>query len=295
MFDNLPAGFALIKSSWNVLRTDKKLLLFPMISGVACLLVLATFVLPFALHPEWLKFAREIHEVDDEEVITQVVPLWIYGVFFAYYVVNYFVIVFCNAALISCALIRFNGGEPTLKDGFDAALNRLPQILGWAILSATIGVILKAIENTHERVGEFISGILGTAWTVITYFVVPVLVVEKVNPFQAVSRSLDLLHKTWGTALVGKLGIGFVLALLMIPGVVGVMAGFMLAAQHGVLGLAVAGLGIVYLIGWMAASSALNGIFVGALYQYAAFGEVPNGFDRGDMDRAFAGKAPNHF
>src|SRR5439155_1726273 len=92
--------------------------------------------------------------------------LWTYPVAFAFYFCNYFVIVFCNSALISCALMRFNGQEPTLADGFGAAWSRLPQIAAWALVSATVGILLKAIENAHERAGQTVSFILGTAWTI---------------------------------------------------------------------------------------------------------------------------------
>src|SRR5436309_5877657 len=93
---------------------------------------------------------------------------WAWLVAFAFYFCTYFVIIFCNAALISCALMRFNGQEPTLGDGFRAAASRLPQIIAWALVSATVGLILKVIENAHEKVGEIISAVIGTAWSVIT-------------------------------------------------------------------------------------------------------------------------------
>src|SRR5206468_4089381 len=111
------------------------------------------------------------------------VPVWVWPVTFAYYFCSYFVIIFCNSALVSCALMRFNGQETSIGAGFQAAFARLPQILAWSLVSATVGVLLKVIESAHEKVGEFISAILGTAWTVLTYFVVPVLVVEKLGPF----------------------------------------------------------------------------------------------------------------
>src|SRR5436309_12070400 len=102
---------------------------------------------------------------------------WAWLVAFAFYFCTYFVIIFCNAALISCALLRFNGQNPTLGDGFRAAFARLPQIFAWALVSATVGVLLKLIEQAHEKVGEFVAGLLGTAWSILTYFVVPVMVV----------------------------------------------------------------------------------------------------------------------
>src|SRR5262249_58757603 len=135
-------------------------------------------------------------------------PPCLYAVGFAYYFCTSFVIVFFNAALIGCALLKFAGQPATLGDGLRAAGSRLPQIAAWALVSATVGVILKAIENANQKAGEIISAVLGTAWSILTFFVVPVLVVEKVGPFQAVARSVSILRKAWGEALFGGIGLG---------------------------------------------------------------------------------------
>ena len=121
------------------------------------------------------------------------------------------VTIFCNSALLGCAFLRFNGENPTVGDGFRTAFARLPQIFAWALVSATVGLLLKLVEQAHEKVGQFVASLLGTAWSIMTYFVVPVLVVEKTGPMEAVSRSVALLKKTWGEALVGRMGIGLVL------------------------------------------------------------------------------------
>src|SRR5262249_5759623 len=152
-------------------------------------------------------------------------PVWVYAVSFAFYFCTYFVIIFCNSALVSCAMLRFNGETPRLSDGFRVAMARLPQIFAWAVVSATVGVLLKVIENVHEKVGEIVASILGTVWSVVTFFVVPILVVEKVGPFTAISRSVSLLKKTWGEALVGNMGLNFILFLLFIPIILVFIAG----------------------------------------------------------------------
>ena len=284
MFERLSASFALASSSWQVLRTDKKLIVFPLLSGLSCLLVLAAFVLPFVAQPQWLQAVIDAVDADGQP------PSWVYPVLFAYYFCNYFVIIFFNAALVSCALIRFNGEEPTLGDGLAAACRSLPQILAWALVSATVGLLLKVVESAHERIGEIISAILGTAWTVMTYFVVPVLVVERVGPFTAIGRSLSILRHTWGEALVGRLGLGFFLFLLALPGILLLLAGLAVCTQVFAVGVALVVVAALYLLLAAAAGSALQGIFVGALYEYAARGQVPAGFDGRSIERAFGAK-----
>jgi len=168
MFERMSSGFSLARSSWDVLRKDKKLLLFPLLSGIGCVLVLISFLVPTVVLAQNGVLANQNGD-----------PNWaILGpLVFAYYLVNYFVVIFCNAALVHCALMHFNGEEPTLGDGFRAAGARFPQILAWAAVSATVGLLLKAIENAREKAGQIVSAVLGTVWTAMTVFVVPVLVV----------------------------------------------------------------------------------------------------------------------
>jgi hypothetical protein len=281
MFERISNSFSLARSSWEVLLRDKKLVLFPVISSLGCLLVLVSFAVPLTVVA--LRGGIEIPEDAPP-------PWWTYVVAFAFYFCNYFVIVFCNAALISCALLRFSGEEPTLGDGFGAAAARLPQIFAWSLVSATVGVILKAIENAHEKAGEFISAILGTAWTVVTFFVVPVLVVEKVGPFEAVKRSVSLLKRTWGEALVGHWGLGFFMLLLALPGILLVFAAVALMSKILAAGVVLLVVAILYLCACGAISSALNTIFLASLYQYASFKTVPAGFDREVLEGAFTSK-----
>ncbi len=282
MFDRLSASYGLALSSWRVLLQDKKLIVFPVLSGLACLLVLASFAAPFVARPQWLDF------LDPDG--NKPVPWWAYVVLFAFYFCNYFVIVFFNAALVSCALLRFNGEEPTLGDGLRAAARRMPQILAWALVSATVGMLLKAVENAHQKLGEIISMVLGTAWTVMTYFVVPVLVVEKLGPFAAVQRSIALLRQTWGEALVGRLGLGLFLFLLFLPVVLLAVAGGLLCTQVPAAGVAVLVLAAVYFVLWLAVSEALKVIFLSAIYNYASRGAAPDGFDGAALAGAFGRK-----
>src|SRR5262245_20188435 len=242
-------------SSWRVLVADKKLVLFPVFSGIAALIVLISFAAPIGV---LAANGVDILPQTDADGNPTGVPIWYYVVAFAFYFCNYFVIIFFNSALISCALMRFNGQESTLGDGLRAASARLPQILAWAAVAATVGVILKAIENSNRRVGYFISAILGTAWTVMTFFVVPVLVVEKTGPFAAIGRSLSLLKKTWGEALVGHIGLGFFKFLIVLPGFLILVVGFFLVSSAPPVGLVVIGLGVLYLLGAAAVGATLD-------------------------------------
>jgi Family of unknown function (DUF6159) len=279
MFERISRGIELTKQSLQVLREEKSLLVFPLFSGIACMIVFASFALPL-----WA--SGYFQGVLDDGKIPQD-PL-AYIVLFLFYFVNYFVIVFFNSALVSCAIVRFYGGDATVAGGLSAAMARLPQIAGWALVSATVGVILKAIESRSERAGQFAASLLGAAWTIVTYFVVPVLVVERVGPITAVKRSFSILKKTWGESLTANFSIGLVVFLAtlvsIIPAVLGVMSGSTAAAIAGVAVTAVL-LIVVSLV-----SAALHTIIVAALYLYAAEGKVPQQFDEQLLRSAYAPK-----
>ena len=284
MFEKVSTGWQLARQSYQVLKLDKELLLFPLMSGIACLLVMASFAIPL-----WASGYADT--VMNEEAISQSHQILGYVLLFAFYVVNYFVVIFFNAALIACAIIRFKGGNPNLRDGFSAASARLPQILGWAVVAATVGLILRIIESRSEKVGQFVAGLLGMAWSAVTYFVVPVIVVEQVGPVTAAQRSLSILKKTWGEALTANFGIGLIVLLATLLAMIPLIAGAA-AISAGMVALGIVGVvcGVILVLLVSLVSSALNAIIVGALYLYAAEGTVPGQFDDALFQQAFAHK-----
>lgn len=282
--DRLTNGFRLAQSSWGVLSRNQSLVVFPICSGISCLLVLATFAAPFIAHPEWLDFLSRTqhHRLNAADV-----PPWAYAVIFAFYFCNYFVIIFFNSALISAAMVDFLGEKPTVSDGFNAAMKRLPQIAAWALVSATVGMLLAAIENSHKRVGSIIRAVLGAAWTICTFFVVPVLVVEKVGPFTAIVRSVSILKKTWGESLAGGASIRLCMFILSIPLIVVLVMGVVLLASNPVLGAGITAMAVFGLLVLSTVGSALNGILLASLYLYAVYGDVASGFSKESLSDAF--------
>ncbi len=288
MFERVAVGWQLVKQSWQVLRLDKELLIFPVISGIACLLVMASFAVPLWA-TGWVQVALE----QDSAELSLSQPERVVGflIMFAFYFANYFVVIFFNSALIACAIIRFKGGNPNLSQGLVAASRRLPQIAAWALVAATVGLILKAIENRSERVATVISGLLGMAWSAVTYFVVPVIVVERANPLKAGKRSLNILKKTWGEALTANFGIGMLVLLASLLAFVPLVLGFAaLGTQYVPLGITGIAVGVIMLLVISLVSSTLNTIIVGALYLYAAEGTVPSQFDERLFRQAFVHK-----
>jgi hypothetical protein len=283
VFDRIANGWGMARESFAVLRMDKELLLFPLVSGIACLLVLASFAAPLWNSP-YVDVVLNEHQAPQDPLA--------YAILFAFYAVNYFVIVYFNSALVACAVIRFKGGDPTVADGLRAATSRLPQILAWALVSATVGMVLRAIESRSERVGQIATAILGGAWSIATYFVVPVLVVEQAGPIEAVKRSLSVMRRTWGEALSANFGIGIITTLIaLVVGIVPIILGVVaIAAGTVVVGGALLACGIAGLLLVSLVASALDSILLAALYLYAAEGKVPQYFDGSLLREAFAKK-----
>jgi len=272
-------AWLLAKQSWRVLMLDKALLVFPLLSGFACLLVMASFAGGL--------FATGAFQ---SEKAQGEVLFW--GMVFAFYFVNYFVIVYFNSALVACAMTRFRGGSPTLGEGMRAANARLPQILAWVLLAATVGVVLRALQERFALLGRIVIALVGAAWTIATYFIVPVLVAEKLGPFDALKRSAGLMKETWGESLVSHAGIGAASSLITFLGVllIGSAATALAVATSSIAPVIAGGvLTAVFLVLAALVSSALGTIVLSALYLYAAEKKVPQAFE-GVAQFAFAPK-----
>lgn len=285
-FDRLRTGWTAAGACMDVLRSDKTLVLFPLLSGVCCLVVLASFAVPLAI----IKPAFLMAVLDDRADPHQV-PVWFWAATFAFYFANYFVIYFFNAALLICALSHFRKEPVSAGEGLQLAAYRLPQLAAWALVSATVGLILKVVENSHEKVGAIIASLFGAAWTVVTYFAVPVVVVEGVGPVKAIERSWQVLRRTWGESIGGHAGVGWALLPFYLLGVLLLLLGVAALSQSAALGILVVALTVVYMLIVGLVDATLKGILLGALYLYATNGEVPAEFDREALAASFTAKA----
>jgi hypothetical protein len=279
MFDRIKRSFDLVHASMEVLRHDKRLLLFPLISGVALLFVLLAFALPvFGLASvDGMHGGRA------------------YSLGFLFYVVQYAVIFYFNTALVGAVMIHLDGGRPTLGEGLRIANSRFGTILGYAVISATIGVVLRAIQERLGFVGRFIVGLIGVGWSVASFLVVPVIVVRDRGTFGSISESAALLKRTWGENLIGQGGLGVAFGLIYFGLVFGTFAvasvvGTVAGAPGPVLLVAAAFVLLAFLFCALFHST-LSGIYSVVLYRYAADGNATPGFDGDIMAASFRRKS----
>ena len=252
----LSRGWALTKLSFNVIGKDKEILLFPVISGIALIMMAASF---FGVY----FFAFGLENIDAYSFV---------AFFLVFYFLSSFVIVFFNVALVSCAMPRLNGGDPTFSYGIKMAAGRLKYIIEWALLSATVGLILQAISSKSGTIGKIVVGLIGFAWSVATYFVVPIIVFEQVGPFKAIKRSAAVLKNSWGEAIVSNLGIGVIFFLLALVGLIPLIAGFVISGSLAIiLGIVIA---VLYWLCLAVLASAVSGVLLTALYRYGTTGKI---------------------
>ena len=205
---------------------------------------------------------------------------------------TYTVTFYFQTALVGAAMIRLDGGDPTLGDGLRMATSRLPAIIGYALIAATVGMILRWISERAGFIGVIIIGIIGFAWNIATFLVVPVLVTENVGPVEAIKRSGGLLRRTWGEQLIGVGGIGIVFGLLffavMLIGGALTYVLFTITPILGLVGLIalVIALGVIGLVG-----SAASGVYTASLYRYATKGEAGASFKTETMAAAFRSRS----
>jgi len=267
--DRIKRSWNLVKASIEVLKLDKELLIYPLISSIVMIFVTLTFLIPTLLGNVL------------DSILNTGMPIIGYIVLFLFYLVQYTVVYFNTTALVGAAMIRLRGGDPTVKDGYKVARSRFLPILGWSLLSATVGLILKALSNQSKKkgkgVGGIVSSIMGAAWNVITFLVVPILAVEGLGPIKAVQRSWNLLKRSWGEQISGTLSIGLVF------GLIGVLGGLLLAGlgiglsiwlESFIPGILFAIVLILFIMAISLLSNTLSGIFSAAVYAYAAEGQV---------------------
>lgn len=277
MFGTFSRSWQLLKQSLWVLKKDKELLLFPVLSGLASILILVSFFAPL--------FFLNLFDKG----------LLFYAWLFLFYLANYFVVVFFNSALVAAVHLRLSGGDPTVSYGISEASKHLSAIIGWVVIAATVGLVLRLLRSRNNILQNLVLGVIGFAWHLVTYFVVPVLVIEGKGPIASIKRSASIIRGTWGEAIVGGLGIGAAFFGLFLLGIVLVFLGSIFLAPifvltpifGGIISFIIIVLAVLYFVLIFLVASVAGTIFNTALYHYAVKKQAPLGFSKEQLDSAF--------
>jgi len=272
-FDRLSNGWKISMNSFKILKANKQLIIFPVLSGISLLLLIGSFFTAIYAASGW-----------NFDNLNGTSPVINYLVMFLFYVVNYFIVVFFNMALIHCTHLYFKGEEVTVQKGLQFSMSRLGVIFSWAIFAATVGTILRAIQENSGVLGKIITGIIGIVWSVTTFFVVPVIAYEKLGPIDAFKRSSQLMKQKWGESLGATFSFGIIQLLAMFLLAIPLFAiGALIHPLAGV-ALAIPGAFII-----LAVMSAAQTIFVSAVY-HDITGDPTEHFNRQMIDNLFQKK-----
>jgi hypothetical protein len=260
-------SFQLVGQSYRLLMQDKELMVLPLISGVIMLGVVFGLAFGFGLN--------DFERAGPAD----------YALAFVMYVVTYAIGIFFQAAVVAGATERMRGGDPTVGSALAAAGRRIGPILLWAVVAATVGMLLRAIQDRLGFIGRIVVGLIGAAWSLATMFVVPVLVLEERSIRGSFDRSVNVFKQMWGESMAGGITIG---AAALCAWVTLVALTGLLAYVIGVVAIAFMAVGAILL---MIFFSAIQGIYLASLYRYATEGQIAPGFDKALLDQAFVPKA----
>ena len=261
-------SWKLTKTSFRLIAEDRALLVFPLVAGLATIAVIALliaaeywFVAPVILGGGSLTTPYEALAI---------------VLFVAAYIATSFLSVYCTAALIGAATLKLNGQQPTAADGWKIARARIGRLTVWALITATVGLVIQAIQR---RVGGIAGAVIGAAggisWALVTYFMIPILLYEDQRPWPALKRSGHLFVSTFGRSLVTNLVMGLLIGLGVAAAVIlGVLGLFVLFGGNVALGLALLGIGIAVGVIVALIGAAAEGILRAALYRYATTGKI---------------------
>ena len=281
----MPGSFSrsrqLVRESFAIVRQDRELVWFPILSGIVSVLVMVSFALPL-----WSTYR-------DSQPNSPTYYLYL----FLFYVISYFVIAFFNAGLVTCVALRFQGKNPTFRDGWNNAVRHVVPLFLWALLSSTVGVLLRFIENKSGIFGRIVAAIIGMAWSLVTYFVVPLLVLENFSLPYSVRRSGELFKKTWGENVIGNISMNLVFFAFGMAGLAvgGMLIGLVIAVvkTSTVVFSLLLGLGLLLIIFFVVLGilqTTLQGVFNTSLYIYAQTGQVMPGLSPELVQQAFRPK-----
>ena len=262
IFTRIKTGLALTKDSLLLIRHNPKLMAFPLVGGATGLAFLGLFL--------GITFGVFGLETEGPQLVL---------LFFTYTGLTFISSLFA-AGLVHETREAFAGREPSFRAGMAAAWERKGPIFVWSVIAATVSVIINYLEQSDSIVGRIFAVIFSVAWTVMTFFIIPVIVFEQPSTTEMFKQSGRTFKETWGETFISLIGVQLVPLLVVIPAV---LLGIALVLSQ----LVLAGILVILagaLLGFLLAQT-LQGVVKTALYFYAKDGTKPSEFDNVDFDK----------
>lgn len=271
------ASWRLGWSGLRVILKDKTLLGFPAVTITAILAILSLVYMVIGPNLEILILAA----VTDATAPTN--GSLYYTLLLVWYFMLAFAAVAMHVSLVGAIDISMNHRDSKFRDGIAIAMKFIPSIIAWTFINYTVGFILTLLDQ-QRHTSRFVRLILGTAWSIITFMVIPVMVVEKTNIFSALSRSSKLMEKTWGNNLHAGFGLGYFFLVLNVPLLIYCTFMYLRGTESPVFFEL---LGAMYFLLTLVMVQASRSVLMVALYEYAATGKVPERFNEEFLKTAF--------
>lgn len=283
-------SWLITKLSFSVINKDRELLWFAVLSFLFSGLYLLAMIVPLF----WFGSFE-----DDPDGGQRKLELVEYAIIFVAYFGLAFVATFFNVCVVYTSKVRFEGGDATFGESFRFAMSRVGLIFQWSLVSASVGLLLRILENASRnlgRGGQIVSSIIlslvGMAWGIVTIFVVPGIVYDGLGPFDAIKKSVEVIKKTWGESLIRHFGLGLIQFLVLVA-VILVSAGltYGLTMAFDTIGMLIGiGFGVLAILLTVLIFGVATSVFNTALYVYASQGTLASGFDQDTMRSAFRTK-----
>ena len=278
------ASKMIVGASWNMLKKDKEMLLFPILSFFATMIAVAILctIYFYTIAGGDVETLRTLSDenVDRSSSVAELAFL------FVFYLVTYFIATYFEAGVVAIADARIKGRDLAFSDGMHAASSKAGKLFVWSAVNATVGVILRVIAERSKLLGRIVVSLLGAAWSILTYFILPVLMLEEKGIKESLARSGESIKKTWGETVIVNVGVGLYVFVLALAGLALLIGAFMTGS--GLVILLAGILFFVYVIGLALISSTLGVIFKVVLYEYATNGTLPEAFPEEVIRYAFA-------
>lgn len=273
IFTRLSNGWQISINSLKVLKANRQLIIFPVLSGLSLLMLLGSFALVIMTGAGW-----EIGNISKPNITES------YSLVFLFYIINYFIIVYFNTALIHCTTMYFRGEKAGVREGLDFSFSRIGAIFSWSLFAGTIGAVLQILQENLESLGKIITGLIGVVWSIATFFVVPIIAYENVGPVDAFKRSALLMKEKWGE----KLGATFSFGLIQLVGILLISIPVFLLSYfiHPLAGIILGAIGLLLLFAIVSASKS---IFISAIYHNIQ-GDPVEYFEQQFVDNLFEQK-----
>ena len=275
-FQRIGRGWKMTKLGVAVVRADPELMVYTLLSAVFSM-VAAVAVISGSIGLEAV-FGSGDATAQEEDLVTAAHL----GMAFVGYLVISVITVFWNAAIIASAYERLTAGtNPSFSYGIKQATKCLPQILVWGVISGTVGMLLKILEGVARDgdspiplriVAGLATFVIGVAWWMATFFIVPILVLERAGVLDGMKESPKLFRETWGEDVGSHIGTGILQGIVILLLVLIVLPLVFLGEAGGVLAVVIVLLGIGLSVLFFTTVESVNRA---SLFYYAKTGEIP--------------------